>query len=74
VGDIIDALRDRRVALNLSQREVGTALGLSSPQGDVSRWERKRVSPSAETLEAWAKVLGVVVVLQISIDTTPEGE
>lgn len=72
--DIIDALRERRTSLNLSQRQVGEALGLASPQGDVSRWERKRVSPSADTLEAWAKVLGVTLKLQISIDTTLAGE
>lgn len=74
MADIIDALRERRTSLNLSQRQVGEALGLASPQGDISRWERKRVVPGADTLEAWAKVLGVVLKLQICLDTTPEGE
>jgi transcriptional regulator with XRE-family HTH domain len=51
-------LRDMRLALNLTQRDVSTALGYTTAQF-ISNWERNVSQPPVEALKILAKLYGV---------------
>jgi len=57
--DIINALRDARIAAGRSQADVGYALGKTGTA--LSYWEGGQRSPSLPDLEAWAAELGMGV-------------
>lgn len=56
-ADVIEALRQRRQELGLSQEAVSLAAGLSV--GRVGLWERRAETPRMDLLLAWMGVLGL---------------
>lgn len=76
MSDLVAQLRDRRLALGLSQRAVGERMRLTTPQQRIGEWERGVRSPSADNLASWAAALDAQFSLKsaIALDTTPPGE
>ncbi|HEX6968304.1 MAG TPA: helix-turn-helix transcriptional regulator [Micromonosporaceae bacterium] len=58
---IVLALKGRRIALGLSQREVAAAAG--TWQGRLTAWETGHAVPTLDSLTAWAAALGCELVL-----------
>lgn len=54
---IVNELRVRRLALHLSQEELGKMLGVGS--SSVGHWESGRRMPRTEVLFTWCRVLEV---------------
>lgn len=57
---VIQALINRRRALNLSQEELDQTLGVS--EGQVAKWERFDRLPSAFMFACWAQALSLMLV------------
>jgi DNA-binding XRE family transcriptional regulator len=55
-------LRNRRLALGLSQEELGELVGVS--RDSIQRWELVRVPPRPRALIVWAQKLAYSVALQ----------
>lgn len=55
-----DTIKSRRLALDLTQGELGEKTGFT--QAQISHWESGYRTPSVEQLEALAKVLGSFVI------------
>ena len=53
--DLISKLRDRRLALRISQKCLDDLLGVA--EGQVQKWERRRRTPSSFSLLVWAQGL-----------------
>jgi len=60
---VIAALRDRRMHLGLTQRDLADALGVQ--QSSISDWESGTVVPRLTTLHRWAEALGLAVIAQV---------
>lgn len=64
----IEALRQRRIELGLTQLDVAQRIPANNPSGHVhhtalSGWEAGKVTPRPSMLAMWAEVLGVRVVV-----------
>ena len=55
-------LRNRRLALGLTQEELGRRVGVS--RDSIQRWEHVRVPPRPIALIVWAKKMGCSVVMR----------
>lgn len=58
---IVLALKGRRLALGLTQRDVAAALDVQ--QSAVGHWETGRTTPHLGSLDLWARELGCELVL-----------
>jgi transcriptional regulator with XRE-family HTH domain len=56
-----EILRQRRIDMGLSQRELAVKLGTSS-QSMISEWESGIADPVYRNMVRWADALGVVLV------------
>jgi phage repressor protein C with HTH and peptisase S24 domain len=56
-NEIADRIRDRRMLLGFSQRDMASLIGVTS--GAISRWERSTAKPNAALLPLVAETLGV---------------
>ena len=69
--DAIEALVQLRKKKNLSQKDVGTALGVS--QESISQFESGEANPSIRRIKLYAMVIGVSVELKVvDIGFTPD--
>ncbi len=69
MGDVIDALIERRKQLPATQRAVATAIGRAPSL--ISMWECRRRRPAADDLGAWAVALGCKLTIQINPAADP---
>ena len=58
---LVQALIERRRALDMTQREVDTAMGVS--QCMIAKWESEKRFPTTTSLIKWAAALGMKVQL-----------
>lgn len=61
VRKLVTTLKDRRLNLDISQRQLDDLVGVSDCM--IAKWENGQRSPTAENLERWAKALGLHVAL-----------
>ena len=76
MSDLIDKLRARRLAVGMTQAEVGAAMGLANPQQRIGEWERGARPLTVDRAEQWARILDCEVTIKsaIALDTPCEGE
>lgn len=60
---IVDALRERRIELGLTQADVAKRRGFAWYTAQVSRAETGQASPTLVTLRSWANALNCDLVL-----------
>lgn len=53
----VDTLKQRRVALGLTQRRLDELVGVSSCM--IAKWESRHRYPTADSLDRWARALGL---------------
>jgi len=59
---VVEALKGRRLALELSQRDVAARVdGLR--QAEISAWETGRMQPTLANIDRWASALGCEIVV-----------
>lgn len=59
VREAASVLRERRLAMGLSQAELGRQLKVT--RGGINQWESGETDPTPDSLERWAEALGVSV-------------
>lgn len=59
---MIEALKGRRIALGLTQRELA-ARSDGLRQAEISMWEIGRMQPTMKNIDRWAAALGCEVIL-----------
>jgi transcriptional regulator with XRE-family HTH domain len=65
-----ERIKERRKALNMSQTDLGNALGRT--KAAVSLWETGRIKPYIDTVEELAKVLKTTSEYLLEYTNTPE--
>jgi transcriptional regulator with XRE-family HTH domain len=63
-----ELIRRTRLNLGLSQHDFASALGAEAGQAQVSKWEKGRVRPTIQTLDAIARLAGMELVELVGPD------